>query len=264
MKFLNINHGIRYFKRYIDQYDCTNIRLNKAHLLTTSPYEYNLLVKCFDGFEKYLHKAGLSKFDRFKNLKKNESENDCILLSFTYRKYNNEIYKKSLLKKNLERLLNNKSLISLLKSKNIDLIYIPHHHDLLRNRTLDKNKFNYIKIRNNTFLTHSIEQCSLFVTDFSSVSFDFMFLNKPALFYLIDIKDKINFEEKKYMKKNDTIYFGNMFYEEDKLIEKIKYYINRNFKIDNELKKKYDSVFFYKDNIRERIVKIINDIINNY
>ena len=245
-------------------YDYTNIRLIKAHLLITSPYEYNLLVKYFAHFEKYLHKAGLSKYDRFKNLKKNESENDCILLSFTYRKYDNEIYERSLLKKNLESLLNNESLIQLLKSKNIDLIYIPHHHDLLRNRTLNENQFNYAKIRNNTYLTHSIEQCSLFVTDFSSVSFDFMFLNKPALFYLIDMKDKINFEEKRYMKKNDTIYFGNMFFEEEKLVEKIKYYINRNFKIDNDLKKKYESVFFYKDNIRERIVKIVDDIINNY
>lgn len=264
LKFLNINHGVRYFKRYIDLYDCRNIRLNKAHLLSTSPYEYNFLVKCFAYYEKYLHKAGLSKFDRFKNIKKNESENDCILLSFTYRKYNNEIYKKSLLKKNLESLLNNESLISLLKSKNIDLIYIPHHHDLLRNRTLDENKFNCAKIKNNTYLTHYIEQCSLFLTDFSSVSFDFMFLNKPVLFYLIDIKDKINFEEKNYMRKNVSIYFGNAFYEEDKVVEKIKYYVERNFKIDNDLKRKYDSVFFYKDNIRERIFKIVNDIINNY
>ena len=88
-----------------------------------------------------------------------------------------------------------------------------------------------------------------------------MFLNKPSLFYLIDVKDKINFEERQYMQYNNKHYFGNVFSNQKTLIERIKYYANRGFKIDNELKKNYESLFYYKNNITEKIVDIINKII---
>lgn len=90
-----------------------------------------------------------------------------------------------------------------------------------------------------------------------------MFQNKPTLFYLIDYNDTIDFEEKMNMKNlNDPIYFGNIFLDQNKLFKKIQYYINKKFVISEELKKKYNSVFFYKNNIRERILKIVNKIID--
>jgi CDP-glycerol glycerophosphotransferase (TagB/SpsB family) len=264
LKYLNLNHGIRYFKKKIESYDFDHLIRDKRNLILTSPFEYDLLLKQFNHSEKYLHKAGMPKYDRFNNIKKNESEKDCILVSFTYRKYDNSIYNQSLLKKNLKSLLNNNYLISLLGERNIDLIYIPHHHDLFRNRNFDENQFIYAKFYNNTFLTHYIEQCSLFITDFSSVAFDFMFQKKPALFYFIDVNDSFDFEEKEYMKyPNDTIYFGNVFNTEENLINKIEYYIKNKFDIGEEMKKNYNSVFFYKNNIRKRIVEIVNNIINN-
>jgi CDP-glycerol glycerophosphotransferase (TagB/SpsB family) len=88
-----------------------------------------------------------------------------------------------------------------------------------------------------------------------------MFQNKPTLFYLIDLNDKNEFFERQYMRKNETIYFGNVFTEQQPLIEKIKYYINNKFIIDNELKSNYESLFYYKKNITQRIVKIIYEII---
>jgi len=255
LKYLHLSHGIRYFKKIIDSYDFKHLIVEKRNLITTSPFEYESLINITHHSKNYIYKAGLPKYDRFKNIKKNKSENDCILISFTYRKYNNKIYEKSLLKKNLQSLLNNSKLIKILKKKNIDLIYIPHHYDLKRNRNFEQKKFSYAKFKKNIHLTHYIEQCSLFVTDFSSVSFDFMFQNKPALYYLIDVNDSINFEEKVYMKNpKDPIYFGNVFSDEKKLIEKIIYYINKKFAIGNLMKKNYNSVFFYKNNIRERLI----------
>ena len=107
LKYLNLNHGIRYFKKKIESYDFDHLIRDKRNLILTSPFEYDLLIKQFNHSEKYLHKAGMPKYDRFNNIKKNESEKDCILVSFTYRKYDNSIYNQSLLKKNLKSLLNN-------------------------------------------------------------------------------------------------------------------------------------------------------------
>ena len=111
-------------------------------------------------------------------------------------------------------------------------------------------------------LSNYILQCSLLVTDFSSISFAFIFQNKPVLFYLIDYKDNIDSIEKKIMKNDVKPPFGDYFIDKNKLIEKIKYYISKNFKITKELKKEYESIFYYKKNITQRIVEIINQIIS--
>ena len=263
LKYLHINHGIRYFKTKMEELDFYYLIRSKRNVISTSPFEYQLLIK-YNNSENYIHKAGLTKYDRFAFIKKNESEKDCILISFTYRSYDNETFEKSLLKKNFKSLLNNNTLISILKNKNIDLIYIPHHHDLFLNKSFDENQLKYAKFYDNSYLTHYIEQCSLLVTDFSSISFDFMFQNKPVLFYLIDANDTLDFPEKNYMEnKNNSIFFGNGFTQENEVIEKINYYIERKFDIGEKMKQNYNSVFFYKNNIRKRIVEIVNKIIND-
>lgn len=199
LKYLYLTHAVGYFKKIIIGKELKIMKNSKRNIILTSPYEFKLYKEYLNYNESYMYKAGLPRYDRFKEIKKNNSEKQCILITFTYRKYNNKIYKKSLFKKNLEKLLSDKNLIGFLKNKKIDLIYIPHHYDILRKRPFNPKKFPYVKYTKQTLLGHYIEHCSLFITDFSSISFDFMFLNKPSLFYLIDVKDKIKFEERQYM-----------------------------------------------------------------
>ena len=261
LKYLYLTHAVGYFKKKIIEKELMLLNNNKRNIIVSSPYEYNFYKKQLHYSENYMYKAGLPRYDRLNSLKKNYSEKQCILITFTYRSYNNSIYEQSLFKKNIEELLRNKFLIKLLEEKNIDLIYIPHHYDVFRNRTLNPKDFPGIKYTRQKLLGHYIEQCSLFVTDFSSISIDFMFLNKPSLFYLIDVKDKIQFEEREYMQYDLKHYFGNVFYEQESLINRIKYYINRGFKIEKDLKNNYESLFYYKNNITEKIIDVINEII---
>ena len=265
LKYLFITHAIGYFKTKIISPQFASLKESKRNIIISSPFEYEFYKHKLKYRDEYMHKAGLPRYDRFNLIQRNKSENKCILISFTYRKYSNEIYNKSLYKKNLEILLNNTSLMSFLKNRNIDLIYIQHHYDFFRKRPFNPNNFQSVKYRNQSFLSHYIEQCSLFITDFSTISFDFMFLNKPVLFYLIDFNDKLNFEEKEYMNyddKNKDFYFENAFSEQGPLIEKIKDYVIHDFKLKNRLKEKYKSMFYYRTNITERIIYIINNIIN--
>ena len=189
-------------------------------------------------------------------IKKNKSENKCVLVSFTWRTYSKKVFQKSEYKKNLEQLLNDKELITFLKDRNIDLINIPHHQEVINGKNYSQDIYEYAKIKKQIDLEHYIEHCSLFITDFSSLCFDFMFQNKPVLFYKID---KNEFIKNNY---NDTLYFGNFFHKKKYLIDKIKYYVNNSFIISQDLKQKYESVFFYKHHIIERLVEIINNIVN--
>ena len=263
LKYLYLTHAIGYFKKKIIAKELIYVKPNKRNIIVSSPFEYNYYKQQLNYSVNYMHKAGLPRYDRFQFVTKNISEKKCILITFTYRKYSNKIYNQSLFKKNLEKLLRNQNLLEFLGQKKIDLIYIPHHFDIFRNRSINPQDFPDIKYMKQEFLSHYIEQCSLFITDFSSISFDFMFLNKPSLFYLIDVKDEIEFEERNYMKydPNNNIYFGNVFSSQNSLIDRIKYYANNDFNISDDLKQKYESFFYYKNNITEKILDIINEII---
>lgn len=264
IEYLKINHGIKYFKELYAKTEFIQELGSKKNVICSSPFEYELYIKVLKYKPNHIYNASLSRYERFKYIKKNNSESKCILVSFTYRSYNKYIFEKSEYKKNLDKFLGNKKLIKFLLRKNIELIYIPHHREVELGKQYLTNTYKYSKILNQSNLEHCIERCSLFITDFSSLSFDFMFQNKPVLFYAIDKNDNNTIIEKKFMKEsNDTIYFGNFFFNQNLLIDKIKYYINNNFNLGNDLQHKYESVFHFKENIHKRLSEIINKIINN-
>lgn len=260
LKFLKINHGIRYFK-----VNSAKIEINplwkKVNFICSSPLEYKLLKELNYSMDK-IHNASLPRYERFQFIKKNKKEKKCILVSFTYRSYNNSFFEKSIYKTNLEEFVNDIKLITYLTYKNIDLIYIPHHEEIDLEKNYSQNIFAYAKVKNQRDLEYYIEQCSLFITDFSSISFDFMFQNKPVLFYLLDRNEKDLIRDKMHFAQiQDLKFFGNYYFQKNLLIKKIEYYINRDFDIEHKLKKKYESIFFLKKNIIRRLIEIIDKII---
>lgn len=98
---------------------------------------------------------------------------------------------------------------------------------------------------------------------FSSLAFDFMFQNKPVISYLLDYNDStLHNLDKKDMEVFDykKYIFPNVTYTEDELIEKIKYYVERDFELEPDVKEKYDKFFYIKENIREDLTKKITEI----
>lgn len=262
LKYIYINHGITYFKNHFVSSELNYLNEDKRNIITSSPYEYNIYINNFNYSDKYIYKAGLARYEMYRSIKKGNKEKNCILASFTYRSYNNSYYEKSLYKSNLMKLLNDNSLIKFLKSYNIDLIYIPHHYELYLHKKFNSTKYIYAKIFGQNDLTSYIQKCSLLITDFSSISFAFMFNYKPILFYLLDYNETIDVPEIKWMNPNNELFFGNSFLNKDSLVKKIKYYVRRKFKISKTLKNNYKSVFYYRKNIRKRLCEIINKIVN--
>ena len=187
LKLLYLCHAVNYFKKNQIKAELLKLDEEKKNIILTSPYEYNLYIKMNLYNNKSMHFAGLPRYDLFSKKQKYNNNEKCILISFTYRSYNNSIYVNSLLRRNLESLFKDESLLSFLEEKNINLIYIPHHFDEIRKRIFKKNEFPKIIMEKQESLSYYIERCSLFITDFSSISFDFMFQKKPVLFYFIDV-----------------------------------------------------------------------------
>ena len=92
----NICLAVNYFKTNIIKIQLLKLDKSKQNIILTSPYEYNVYKKLNLYDENSMHKAGLARYDRLNNLQKNVSEKKCILLSFSYRAFENSIYQESL------------------------------------------------------------------------------------------------------------------------------------------------------------------------
>ena len=82
------------------------------------------------------------------------------------------------------------------------MIYILYHEVIDLYKNYSKNIYKYANMKGQKDLEIDMEQYNLLITDYSSISFDLMFQNKPVLFYAND---------KSYNNNNDIIYFANYF-----------------------------------------------------
>ena len=112
-----------------------------------------------------------------------------------------------------------------------------------------------------------IEKSNLFITDFSSIIFDFIYRKKPYIIYIPDSKDtlinkiyKKNYYELIQSMKNETIRFENKFFDIDSVINKITFYLNNNFALDDKLKIFYDSLNLKQNNNIYEFIKYIKNI----
>lgn len=270
---INIGHGVKFFKAF----------LYKDY---TSPHKYNKLVlspsqkiisvaKNYGWKDENIIKLCLPKWDKYYNVSPQMKENDkSIFVFFTWREINmtknlKEISKLSISKfyiNNILLLLNNSKLNNELNKKNITLFFGLHQNLMYLKDYINKN-FNFIKIIKNEMISNCLLKSSLIISDFSSVIFDFIYQKKPVILYIPDyedpeIKDVYTNNYYNLIKSvgNGTIHFENQFYNSQDVVDKIIFYINNNFQIENKLEKFYESFEFKckKDNIQHFIDYIKN------
>ena len=119
----------------------------------------------------------------------------------------------------------------------------------------------HMKVLNaSTSLQKEIIKSDLLITDYSSVAWDFLFLNKPTIFYQFDYTKYVNTRGSYLDMKTEL--FGPVFYDSDSLIEYLDKIINGGF--DKSLSKFRDIYFKYFDSEScKRIVDRIEFDISN-
>ena len=108
---------------------------------------------------------------------------------------------------------------------------------------------------------------NLLITDFSSVTFDFIFQRKPIIIYIPDSEDpnnKYNYDDDYYnlinSMKNETIHFENRCNNVEQVINKIIYYIDNDFNLESNLEKFYDSFEFKCKNNTQSFIEYIKNM----
>ena len=90
-----------------------------------------------------------------------------------------------------------------------------------------------------------LKESHLLITDYSSISWDFFYLDKPVIFYQFDSEDYLTYRGSYLDIEKDV--FGDRVISMQSLRDRIQYYIDNNFKIEDKYKAIKPIYFKYSD-----------------
>lgn len=270
--YINVGHGIKYFKHFLYNNYSSYKKYNK--LVLPPSKKIISLAKLYGWTDDNIIKNCLPKWDKYEiyqnNIKyspNNNKTNKSIFIMFTWRNLLNNSYNiSSLYLKNIMNLINNEELLTVLKRKNVGL-YFSFHPNFIKYKI--ESKFNeYVKYVYIEDISDSLMKTNLLVSDFSSIIFDMIYQRKPYIIFIPDAFDsEIRYTyEKGYYDiinsfKNKEINFKNIYLNLDETIKKIIYYIENNFMLEMELEKFYDSFELKcKNNTHTFINYLVNEL----
>lgn len=258
-------HGISFLKLFsLDFYPPSEYN----YFGVSNDLETKMVLANSNWTEDKLIKNGLFRFD---NLTKREDEQQKeIFIMPTWRRYLKGV---NLLRSDyfqyLDSLLSNEKIVKFTQDNNVK-IKIAFHHELIR-RIMQNDEIKFknknVEIVDMTEISKQIPKTSLFITDFSSIVFDFMYLDIPVIFYRFDIdlnETQKDFESINFAMSRDN-YLYNCCYDEESTVDTIIKYINNGFVLEDENKEKNKLFYTYleRNNVCKNFVKIMDNINKN-
>lgn len=267
LTYICLGHGISYLKDflYIDYYSINiynKILLPNSKIIISNAKKYGWK-------DKNIIKIGLPRWDTFSfnNRKIISFQNRSIFMMFTWRdlkQNNNHSQISQYYFKNIIELINNYALNIILKENNITLYFCLHH-------MMEKYKLLFSINKNIKYISQNqIIEClinsELFITDFSSVLFDFIFRKKPYIIFIPDSEDldlqriysKSYYDKINYLKNGS--FFENRFFKVKDTVDKIIYYINNNFELDSKMEKFYNYINLKSKNNIHNFIQYLKKI----
>lgn len=266
INYVHVDHGSVFLKTFIvstDYFSCK--KYNK--FVVSNPIEQEIFMQ-YGWKKENLPIIGLPRWD---NLKREPQSQKNIFVMFTWRtsfgRWNRNKFKTPIEKtkyhNNIQSFLNNSELHDILEKYNIK-IRVAFHHALLR-ITGEKYKTNFpnVEIVACENISRYIGKSDLFITDYSSLFFDFAFLDTPIVFYRPDFDDESLLElDKQDMKnaKSKDKFLYNICYTPQEAIQCIKKYIENGFLLEEENKLKNKSFFSHKEHLTQKLINYLEDL----
>ena len=262
--YICIGHGVAHFKSYLyeDYYGPNNFH---KLLIPKTDKLINMAIK--HGWkDEDLIKFNLPRWEKYNYRNKSSNfETYSIFVMFTWRRTNINMTMSEYYFENIINLLKNEKLINNLLKYNITL-YFSLHHGVLKYKSKFTDIYNmkYIKLIEENQIAEILSKTNLVVTDFSSIIFDMIYRRKPYIIYIPDINDphiSTKYEDNNYIiiKKflSNEFEFENIYLDINSTINRINYYINNKFKLDNNLKVFYKQFNFKKGSIINEFIDFL-------
>jgi CDP-glycerol glycerophosphotransferase (TagB/SpsB family) len=233
--------------------DAVKFRGKLDAIMACSEQEKELIKSANTRYKDKIYTVGFCRYDHLKNLADKENPK-IILVMPTFRKWLRDIgrlqnadkaFKETTYFKKWNSFLNSEELQKSLNQNHMQLIFFPHKEmqGLAHNF---KTKNSHIKIGKpgEYDIQDLLKRSSILITDYSSVLFDFVYMNKPVIFYQFDQAD---FFSKHYPSSGKAYPFGDIFTNEQALIDELIKTIRRNCIIKDNYAKDIKGFFKYRD-----------------
>ena len=218
--------------------------------------------------EEELACTGLARFDEWWDAKTQKK----ILLIPRYRKdvmmqlrenKKKLIYsfKKSAYYRRYQSLMENKELLDLLEVHGYQLVFFPHYEvqPLIEAFRTYSDLVVIADVQTDT-VDAMLKECAFMITDYSSVAFDFAYMNKPMLYYQFD-REEFECEMGGSYFSHEKDGFGPVVDNEEDVVRNIKDFFEGNFDVNGMYEKRRQDTFLHHDDkhcqrIYEQIVKL--------
>ena len=247
-KYIFLEHGVIYLPKTLEKIYSPD-KFNKILVptkFTLQAYRNNKIWK-----EENMILSGLPRWD---NLSLSNSDNKKnIFVFFSWRKV--FLKKPNSAKQYIKAIVSFLDKLSSSLPLDVEISFAWHHEILKNNIMLPELNFRINLVKTDE-ISDIIQKSSLLITDYSSVCWDYFYLDKPVVFYRFDSEaqylsddDIIKFQELKYI---DDI-FPNCFYGENETLKKVIFYIENNFALEKVYKDFISSMFWEKDKNSHKI-----------
>ena len=209
-----------------------------------------------DGEVKY---TGLARFDALHDVKL-KKQILCMPTWRTYLKFDPTIkIEESEYVKTWNSLLKNEELISALRKNNIQLVFYPHY-ELQEHLSVFLSDCKEVIIADfeNYDVQQLLKESQLLITDYSSVFFDFAYMEKPVIYFQFDSNRFFSEHYSKGYFDPVKMGFGEVIYDEKDVVETVLRYIDTSFTMQSKYKQRIGDFFPLRD--KQNCERIYNEI----
>jgi len=243
-KIVFLQHGVTGFKKFYHLYQeyCNEPDI----LIVVSEFEKSIIAEQVGTKEQKLKITGFARYDNLTHGNSGQSRQQIAYMP-TWRDWiNMASFLDSKFYKSVSSFTADSLLAKLLKEKGVTLKFYLHKQmkDYFSFFESKSSKVQLIEFGRES-VQKMIKESNLLITDYSSVSWDFFYLDKPVIFYQFDAEDYLSYRGS-YLDINEDI-FGDQTDSKYTLIDLIKLYIENDFQAKEKYKKAKQSFFKYSD-----------------
>lgn len=253
-----IQHGVLGVKNLENLYDKFSSSFETDLFMVSSEREKQVVVEDMKYDPKEVKVTGLSRFDDL--FGEEIPVKKQLLISPTWREWitNEKKLLESQYLKHWLDILNDPRLVTLAKQFNFEIVLNLHNNvqpfikDFVGNDAIRLVAPGSVRIQD------LIKESAILLTDYSSVAFDFSFLNKPVLYYQFDQRKFLGKKGSHLDLENELP--GPVLFNKEEIFEKIEEYADHHFKMEEEYSIKAKKFLKYEDtNSNERIYQEIEE-----
>lgn len=259
-KHIFLQHGIT--KNYHSGLCRNNCRSLDLFVCGARP-EYEYILKKFDFNNAVPQYTGLPRYD----LLNNQDLKNQILIMPTWRSNLVDLSAAEFVNSKYysfwKEVIGNTELITIARQNHMTIKFYLHNSFQKFTHLFDGNKDVEIIGYKDETVQALLKESKLLITDFSSVYFDFAYLNKPIIYYQFDEEDYYsNHYEKGYFDyRRDG--FGDVCTDINSLIKSVKFVAGHGFAVEDKYVRRIQKFFEYRDsNNCKRVFDLILGMIN--